>query len=266
MFCYFLQTHPSTFRKIKLVSFLFATTGLLSACGKNGGLVSSVNVLLQEQAGEEWVGVNTVLNTGQASLPTMTIPIYDKQQQRVLIQIQLGNTGGKTPKSTIGFTTNLSRLDELPQCAESPSLLPNGSPVPIIDTTQKIYCVPMGQQAGRMYISAHAESQELVLGLALTVKEFQAIGKRMGRMDLFLPFEYENMSGVYGFFTSPEAHKNGLGLFFDLSRYLNQDPSSPSEPKILLTSKNIENTTPKEQNLLKGMIEIQSQKQTLRIP
>lgn len=251
-------------RKIKALGFLILTASLMSACGKNGSFVSGVNVLLQEKEGEEWVGISTTLNTGKATLPTMSIPIYDKKRERVLIEVQLSNTGGAKPKSVIGFTTNLSKLDDLPQCEGSPSLLPNGSPIPLVDTSKKIYCVPIGQQTGRIYIGAHADMKELGVGIALTIKEFQAIGKKVGKMDLFLPFEFQNIGGVYGFFTSKEANQNGLGLFFDLSRYINPEPTAPGEEiKSLLTSKDLEATTPKEQTLLKGMMKIQEEEKVL---
>lgn len=237
----------------------------MSACGKKNAFVSGVNVVLEEKNGEEWAGISTALNTGAAALPSMTIPIYDKKHERQLIEIQLSNTGGKKPKSVISFTTNLSKLDDLPTCEGDSTLLPNGSSVPFVDTSKKIYCVPIGKQTGRVYISAHSEINELVLGLALTIKEFQFIGSKLGKMDLFLPFQFQNLNGVSGFFTSKEANQNGLGLFFDLSNYLNPDAENNSSSG-LLTSKNIEDTTSKEQSLLKGLIEIQSQRKILGVP
>jgi len=259
------KTDSTILKKIQLLSFLILTLSLLSACGKKGSLVSGVNVLLQEKEGDEWAGISTTLNTGKSPLPTLTLPVYDKKHEKVLIEIQLSNTGGSDPKSVIGFTTNLSRLDELPQCLGTPTLLPNGSPIPLVDNSKKVYCVPVGKQTGRVYISANSEAKELVLGLALTIKEFQFIGKKLGKMDLFLPFEYQNVGGVYGFFTSKEEAQNGLGLFFDLSRYINPDPVPNDEVKILLSGKNLESTTPKEQTLLKNMMEFQSEKRVLRL-
>ena len=259
----FNNNKSSIVNKIKVVSLLALTAGLMTACGKNGSFVSGVNVVLQEQSGEEWVGVSTTLNTGLASLPSMTYPIYDKNHTRQLMQIQLSNTGGKKPKTVIAITTNLSKLDDLPQCDGGATLLPNGSNIPLVDTSKKVYCVPVGKQTGRVYIAAHAETKELALGLALTIKEFQGISKKVGKMDLFLPFEAKNISGVYGFFTGKDVAQSGLGLFFDLSQIVNPDASQGTTPSPLLTSKSLESTTTQEQLMLKSIMDLQSQSRVL---
>lgn len=251
-------------RKVYLLLCLVLASGLMTACGKNNSFVKGVSAVLEERDGEEWVGVSTTLNTGLASLPAMSLPIYDKNQQRQLMTISIGSTGGNKPKTVIGMTTNLSKLDDFPQCESGATSLPNGSPLPLADSTRKIYCIPIIKQSGRVYVSAHSDTKELMVGLALTIKELQAIGKKIGKIDLFLPFEFQNIGGVYGFFTSKEKAQSGLGLFFDLSRFINKDPGSGSGAQsTMLTSKSIESTNDKEQSLLKGMMEIQSQSKVL---
>lgn len=246
------------------------TIGILSilaamsvSCGKNSQFVSGARAVLQEQNGEQWAGVSATLNTGLATMPTLTIPIYDKTQQKVLMQISLGSLGGSPAKTFIGMTTNLDRLNELPQCVGNPKELPNGTSIPLVAPGTKIYCVPISNQAGRVYLAPKADSQELIMGLALTIKEFQKIGQRTGTMNLFLPFATQQLTGVYGFFTGPQTSQNGLGLFFDLSRML--AGGSPGGSTMKLQGKTIESTNNSERNLLKELMNFQSQPKKLTV-
>lgn len=256
--------------KITLISLLLIT-GLLSACGKNNSFVKGVNAIFEEREGEEWIGVSTTLNTGLASLPPMSLPIYDKNHQRQLMTVSIGNTGGKKPNTIIALSTNLSRLEDFPHCESNSNALPNGAPLPLADSSRELYCIPITNQSGRVYVSAHSDTKELMLGIALNVKEFQSIGKKLGKIDLFLPFEFQKIEGVYGFFTGKEKSQSGLGLFFDLSQFIKEKSGSDAEEAgaiigqkaSMLKSKSIEATNAKEQSLLKGLFEIQSQSKVL---
>ena len=249
--------------KSSFVGLLFAIGCCTVSCGKNSQFVTGAKAVLEDLNGEQWVGVSAALNTGLATMPTATIPIYDKTQQKVLMQVTLGSTGGASPKTLVGLTANLNRLDELPQCLGNANALPNGTSIPLVAPGTRIYCVPINNQTGRIYLAPKVETQELILGLALTIKEFQKIGQRNGTINLFLPFDRQQLSGVYGFFTGSQATQSGLGLFFDLSRLLAGNGTGLTTMK--LQGKKLENTNNTERNLLKDLMNLQSQPKKLTI-
>jgi hypothetical protein len=251
---------------------------LLSACGKVPSFVSNATVNFREGANQQqFVDVSSSLNTGLATMPALDIPIYDKTLTNIVAQVSMRPATNSQTQLTL--SVNISKIGTLPTCDGDPSLLPNGTKIPLATSTNQVICVPINKTTGRLYITPNFQTNELVIGVALTISQFQAIGKNTGTINVFLPFNFNNVSGVYGFFTSPNAQQSGLGLFVDASSAIKstvgggQPPAAVSAlslpaatPSVKLLSTKIENTTSKQQQLLQALWNLQSRKNKLTVP
>jgi hypothetical protein len=265
---------------------------LLSACGKVPSFVSNANVKFREDANQQqFVDVTSLLNTGLAAMPAMDIPIYDKTHTNIAAQVSMRPAINNQTELTLSI--NVSKIGTLPTCSGDPSLLPNGSRIPLATGSNQVICVPINATTGRLYIAPNFQTNELVVGAALTISQLQSIGQNMGSVNVFLPFNINSISGVYGFFTGQSAGQSGLGLFVDASNAIKAAlgaigggqtlgaasassagtvtalslPSStptarlssaPSTKTINLLSTKIENTSAKQQKLLQALWNLQN--------
>jgi hypothetical protein len=120
-------------------------------------------------------------------------------------------------------------LSELADVDADDALLPNGTSIPIggLGNTP-IIGLAVGKTAARAYFALG--SGVALLGFAIPIREFDGIGRSMGKANAFLPFEFGPVRGTGGLFGGPNPGQTGPGLFVDIGPLLenmvqNQSPS-----------------------------------------
>jgi hypothetical protein len=141
---------------------------------------------------------------------TSECPPNPEDTSQIIGSLSLKEVFPKGAEVTIGLDlTVLADLDS------DNALLPNGTSIPIggLGDTP-IIGIPVADTAAKAYFALG--SGVAVLGFAVPIREFDEIGRRTGRSNLFLPFDFNVIRGTGGMFCSPNPGKTGLGLFVDI--------------------------------------------------
>ena len=109
---------------------------------------------------------------------------------------------------------NLTEILKLP---EGNATLPNGQPVPV-DTSAGIIEIPVDKINAKVYV-AQAQGMTLV-GFAMAIEQLDSIGRGIGQTGVFPTFELESVDITAGIFTDEQEGGNGIGVFVNLGRLL----------------------------------------------
>ena len=209
--------------KKKYKRFQVVTVGLaaltlslgLVGCGQNGeNIVRDVSVRTYVQNNDVYVEVLTVIDTGNAHLPSIQLPIFDprnpgKVYGSVAIREVFAGGGG----AEIGIAANLTTITGV-QGLNDPTL-PNGTPIPVGGLGNTPVIKLSISQDSKIY-AAYNPGVALI-GAALSLKEFDQIGQRIGGVNFFPSFSFPNgIRGIAGIYTGQNSHQNGLALFVDI--------------------------------------------------
>lgn len=204
-----MKTTPS----LLFMSLVFGMA--LTGCGSDSGgfqLVKDIQVRTFERDGDQYGEVIASIQTGNMNLPAVSFPIFNpghpgQEYGQVLLRPGIGNG-----LSDFGVDINISRVGDLDSAFRT---LPNGQPVPVGGLGDAdLVGVPVGNSSTRVYF-AFGDRVALV-GVALVIKEFDGIGRKLGPINLFPQFAFANgIRGIAGIFTGTQEKQSGIALFVD---------------------------------------------------
>jgi len=200
---------------------IVALTGALAlastGCGKLSNIVTDVRYqAYSDGQGNPMTKVEFDLNTGSLLLPAMSVPIvnpHDPSQVYGTITMSdiLGGGTALIVDANIEAITHTNLPADgclLPNGHNIPVVLPAGMPCPI--------GIPLGSGGSRLYL-AFSDTVALV-GTAIVIREFDAVGSAIIGADIFPGFTLSNgIRGVAGLFTSRNPGQSGVGVFADIN-------------------------------------------------
>ncbi|MDH4467907.1 MAG: hypothetical protein QE271_07605 [Bacteriovoracaceae bacterium] len=189
----------------KALFLLFFALSFMS-CGKNS--VKVTKVTLEERIDpvteKIWIDVKTQLSMGNTSLPALKLPV---------------NYPGKGLVGTLelgaDFVAVGLNLTELLKLRAYQAVLPNGEPLPLISDNEVVILEAGAGKKIKIYLTLTATSK--AVGLSIPIAEIDKLGAELNTPSkYFQPFQLGGTTVMAGFYWSPEAGKNGLGVFVDL--------------------------------------------------
>ncbi len=215
-------------RSIRLLSCvaLSITAALGSGCGKNQILRDVSAKTQQSEAGHVSVEITSVWDTGNIRVPAVTLPIPDPNHPSITIgSVSLKEVFPSGAEISVGLD-----LTELADVDSDDALLPNGTTIPIggLGDTPVIG-LKVGDTAARAYFALG--SGVALMGFAIPIREFDGLGRSMGRSNAFIPFQFGDVRGTGGLFSSPDSGQTGPGLFVDIGPLL-QSLAKPKPPSV----------------------------------
>ena len=207
------QTRTRAFLGIAMASTL-----TLTACGGSVGsnLINGLSITTSQNAGDVMVTVSTEINTGNLVFPMVTLPILDPNNPSTSygsISVQRTLAG----KNVLSANVDITKVSGAHGILDS-STLPNGTQIPVAGVANVI-----AFQAGsssRVYMSL--TDQTKMLGVAVAIKEFDAIGGYLPGANLFFDVpQTSGVSGIAGIFTGSQSGQSGIALFVDASAAIN---------------------------------------------
>jgi len=181
---------------------------LAMSCGKSSVKVTKVDLEQRIDSVTEkiWFDVRTELSMGNTTLPNLKFPIQLPGK---------GLVGGlEIGQNFIFVTINLSEVAKL---RAYESVLPNGERLPLINDNQVVILEAGAGKKIKIYLSLTAGSK--ATGITIPINEFDKLGAELKTpSSLFLPFDLAGTNVLAGIYTSPDAGKNGLGVFVDLGK------------------------------------------------
>jgi len=201
-----------------IISMTLLLVGL-SGCGQNPAqdLVKGVDLMTYELNSNSHMAAIFEVDTQRTSLPAISLPLgYSPETGFSYGELSISPSAPNRSKVTLDV--NLTQAAQLPP---SDPWLPNELDLPIsgIDPSSIISLKTSG--SSKVYIAFSPES--VILGTAITLREFDSLGERVGRTNLFFPFNLKDqIFGSAGIFTGSKPHTSGLGLFVDASPLLDR--------------------------------------------
>jgi len=209
------------FLVVKLITLVWLSL-VISACG-NGRpqVVTGIQVQSSTVNQDVILAVKADLNLGAMSFPAVTLPIFHPRGQMNVGSVDLIPVLGG--KNQIKISVNVSALSDIQAISAT---LPNGNLVPLIAQNPTM-TIPLGSGA-KLYLTIGANA--VALGVAVPIKQFDALGSSVGAVNLFPVFAIDKVIGAAGIFTSSQAGQNGFALVADVTQYVNmQDIFVPSQ-------------------------------------
>lgn len=206
----------SVIRFITLVMF----TLILSACGKTPQIVTGIQVTSHTVDSDVKLSLKADLDLGNMSFPAITLPIIDPRGQTPIGSVELVPVLGG--KNQIKISVNMSALADIQAVVAT---LPNGNAIPLIANNPTI--VVALPSSAKLYLTLAANA--VAIGVAVPIKQFDAIGQSVGGVNFFPVFNIDKVQGAAGLFTSKTSGKNGFALVVDVTNYVKmQDIYVPS--------------------------------------
>lgn len=219
-----------TLQKLLVVTASLTAVTLGSGCGANvspgSGMVNNIQVKSYTLGSDQWLQMDTVLNTNGFQMSSINVPITDPRDHSVTygnvsVASSLCNT------KPCAYTVNLSVALNVTQASLSHTLdayLPNGTAVPIggIDAS-KIISLPIATTAfsnSRIYFAFDTVTGVGMVGAALTFSALDPVGHYVPGLNYFQPFQINNVSLSAGLFVGSETNTTGIGLFVDISNLM----------------------------------------------
>ena len=209
-------TNNRMVQKGAILALAISAQVILPACGggENGNpFVNDVNIFTFQEESDAWVELTADVNTGKASLPAIDFPVSNPSTGMEYGSISVIPKLGENA-SVISLAVNLSAVLEEPVANSN---LPNGLPIPVAGLDpENVLAYNINNGPSKAY--AAFTGQDGILGAAIAVKEFDALGKELGQSNFFPSFHHEDndLYGIAGIFTSPNSGLSGFGVFADL--------------------------------------------------
>ncbi len=185
----------------------------LVSCGSNKPTVKDIQVQPRYEGADLYLSVSADLSIGNLTLQNVSLPII------------VPNTG-----ENIGSVSMVSQMDganlldidlnvsAIANVQGQEARLPNGNPLPLIGSNQTIV-VPVAKGA-EVYLTLN--NGQVAIGTAIPIRTLDQVGANVGSASLFPSFHIDKAVGSAGLFTSKTPGQNGIGLFVDVSAYLDQ--------------------------------------------
>lgn len=208
--------------KLSKVLVLSISLTLFVSCGSDRPMVNNVDVSTTVVDGDVLLNLTTDLGIGNLQLPNAVIPIILPKDGREVGQVSLvGSLGGQ---NILSIDINLSDAGNLELASVR---LPNGAMIPLI-ADNPVLRIPVKNV--EVYLSLVEGAQ--VLGVAVPIKSFDSLGKKVGTSALMPIFSKNGTIGAAGLYTSREKGKNGIAVVADISGKLSGIPELNTVPVI----------------------------------
>lgn len=189
------------------LAMLFTVVAALSACGNNS-IIEKVTVNTSQDNNQNvWVSMDTQLNMGGLSFPSLTIPIANPRfPKEILGKVTLQRT--LEGKNNLLVDANLTEISNN-QFAND-NLLPNGNALPISGLNGVVSV--RFNTSSKLYLGGSDTS--MMFGVALAIPLFDSINKYIpGASTLFLNLPTgSQVDGLGGVFIG-NTGSSGIGLF-----------------------------------------------------
>lgn len=196
-----------------------------TGCGKS--MVTGVTVTSTQQSGDQVAQLDIQFLTNGLVLPSISLPIANPENPSTSygsLQLdQLSSTTGE-----VKVDVDLTTAAKLPS---GPADLPNGTPVPVVESGQvQVLSIPIPTTRFVLYLAVQinalqpGQSPVAMVGLALPFTQLDAVGGVVGNADLFIPFGVDGVTGSAGIFGGKTSGTSGIGIFVDVSGLIPQAP------------------------------------------
>lgn len=182
----------------------------LISCGSQKPMVDDINVTTSTVNGDIILNLSADLSIGNLQMPSASFPIILPRIGKQVGQISLLTTPSGV--NQLLMEVNVSEAANLDLTSVR---LPNGSMIPLIGDNAVLE-VPVGKVV--VYLSLAEGAQ--ALGIAVPIKTFDAIGRKVGSASMMPLFNKNGVMGAAGIFTSKTAGQNGFALVADISSKL----------------------------------------------
>ena len=201
---------------------------LFSSCGEMNW-VTDVEVRSEAQNNQVIAGVTTYLDTDSLILPSIDVPVSDPKTGADLGHVSIQSVITGPANAALDIELNLSEIAKLPNLP-SEHVLPNGKDLPVTGFNKDIMItLPIINDTSRLYIELNTAENRLLVGTAITIKEFDKIGSSIGSVNLFPGFVLDNgVTGVFGLFTGSDQWQSGFAVFVNASQALENKSLSTS--------------------------------------
>lgn len=215
------SSYPS---RLITMGWIFIASFSIIACGDQAAnsIVSGATVVTETQDGNAQVRLDLMLNTRNIRLPAFSLPILDPNQisgaalGTVSLRPSFSGGGGM-----LSVSVNLTRaLNERP----FNDRLPNGNPLPISVNGAEILGFDIKDSPSKVYVAL--APGVAMLGVAITLKELDSLGRSVGGANLFPSFQSGEIRGVAGIYTSSFSNQSGIGIFTDFGKLLEKENQS----------------------------------------
>ena len=224
----FYMKISQTLRSLKVIPLIIISTLFISCGGANQAFVSDVEVSSSLDNGELLVSFGADLALGDISISTIAIPVANPKNGKEIGLIQMFTDGsGKTRFEVDINASSIANIDSLV------GKLPNGNMLPLVRQNNAI-AIPV--DGGRAHVYLAFSDGVAAIGASVAINGLDSVGLSIGRSSIFPSFNFDNVLGAAGLYTSPEAGKNGFALMVDISNVIDTDLLLGSSP-IRLSSK-----------------------------
>ncbi|OFZ18193.1 MAG: hypothetical protein A2Z20_11745 [Bdellovibrionales bacterium RBG_16_40_8] len=202
---------------------------LISACGGSKSILKSITVKTDTDSSQNaWVQMDATLNMGGLKFPALSLPIASPNDPRVILgQIQLQTT--LDGNNIISADVNVTEIAKYRLGQDS--RLPNGGQIPV----GGLNGVVAARFGGNSKVYIGSTDKQIVMGVAIAIKEFDSISRYLPGANLFLPFSAkQKVNGLAGVFTGSQSGTSGIGIFFEVPNTV----TSTSSAKFLATGEN----------------------------
>lgn len=173
-------------------------------------MVKDVTVTTTVEDGDILLSLNVDLSIGNLQLPHATLPIILPKDGREVGQVSL--TGTSNGENLLSIDINLSDAKNLDLVSVR---LPNRAMVPLIGDNQ-VLKIPIKNVV--IYLSLAEQAQ--MIGVAIPIKSFDSLGKKVGTSVLMPVFSKRGTLGAAGLYTSKIRGENGVAVIADISQKL----------------------------------------------
>lgn len=184
----------------------------LTACGSNevSNIVRNIDVRTYEhpQTRHTYVEVKAKFDATNMVFPSAFLTVVDPENPgRELGTVQLQNDMNGQNLLTLNADVSGFKLGDY----ISDSKLPNGNPLPVTGLS-KVLALNVKEGKTRIYIAE--QNDQLVVGIAVAMKEFDGLAASIPNSNIFFGFNGgPSVTGVAGFFTGSKTSESGLAMF-----------------------------------------------------
>lgn len=196
-----------TGKSLFALSLLF----IFVSCGSNKPSVRDIKVDPHYEGADLYLSVSADLSIGNLSLQNISLPIIVPSSGENIGSVSM--VSQMDGANLLDIDLNVSAVANV-QGQEA--RLPNGNPLPLIGSNQTIV-IPVSKGA-QIYLTL--DNGQVAIGTAIPIKTLDQVGANVGSASLFPSFHIDRAVGSAGLFTSKTAGQNGIGLFVDVSAYL----------------------------------------------
>lgn len=195
---------------MKLINIIvLAYLGLLCSCSMD---MKTVDLDRREVNGSEQLVFSAEIENASFKLPVVLLPLYDFERGLTVGSLALN------ADNSVEISLNTESIIDLDLATDWN--LPNGTRIPYrVNEDFQIFHFAVAGTSSRVYLAF--DDEIALVGMALPIEGIAPTNNPSGT-NIMIPFEKNNLSGVFGFFIGKEAGESGLALFIDFSKRRNE--------------------------------------------